>query len=86
MRDYVGIVRSNSRLTKAARHLDLIYQEVEELYKSAKINTALCELRNMVNVAHLIIHQSLERKHNKGGYYNMDNVQTEKESTIKVPL
>ena len=83
MRDYVGIVRSNSRLTKAVRHLDLIYNEVEELYKSVKINTSLCELRNMVNVAHLIIRQSLERKHNKGGYYNVDNVHTDKDSRIK---
>mgnify|MGYP003149777946 CR=1 FL=1 len=86
MRDYVGIVRSNSRLTRAVRHLDLIYNEVEELYKSAKINTTLCELRNMVNVAHLIISQSLERKHNKGGYYNIDNARTTKKSPIKVPL
>ncbi|MBJ7880626.1 L-aspartate oxidase [Gelidibacter salicanalis] len=83
MRDYVGIVRSNSRLTKAVRHLDLIYNEVEELYRSVKINTELCELRNMVNVAHLIIGQSLQRKHNKGGYYNVDNVQTDKDSLIK---
>ena len=83
MRDYVGIVRSNSRLTKAVRHLDLIYHEVEELYKGAKINTALCELRNLVNVAHLIISQSLERKLNKGGYYNIDNVQTDMESLTK---
>lgn len=74
MRDYVGIVRSNDRLTKAIEHLDLIYKEVEELYKKAKITTTLCELRNMVNVAHLIIGQSLERKENKGGYFNMDNV------------
>ncbi len=73
MRNYVGIVRSNHRLTKAITHLDLIYKEVEELYKNVKINITLCELRNMVNVAHLIINQSLERKENKGGYYNSDN-------------
>lgn len=76
MRDYVGIVRSNYRLTKAIGHLDLIYREVEELYKNAKITTTLCELRNMVNVAHLIINQSLERKENRGGYYNLDNVES----------
>lgn len=86
MRNYVGIVRSNNRLEKAVKHLDLIYNEVEELYKNAKVNTALCELRNMVNVAHLIICQSLERKHNKGGYYNIDYTETGKESPIQVPL
>ena len=73
MRDYVGIVRSNNRLTKAITKLDAIYKEVEGLYKESKVNTSLCELRNMVNVAHLIIGQSLSRKNNKGGYYNIDN-------------
>lgn len=73
MRDYVGIVRSNDRLNKAIAHLDIIYNEVEELYRTSKITTTLCELRNMVNVAHLIIGQSLNRKENKGGYFNIDN-------------
>ena len=74
MRNYVGIVRSNDRLTKAINRLDLIYNEVEEMYKISKIDTNLCELRNMINVSHLIIQQSLERKENKGGYYNIDNI------------
>ena len=74
MRDYVGIVRSNKRLKRATKHLDLIYNEVEDFYKESKITTSLCELRNMINVAHLIISQSLERTKNKGGYYNIDNV------------
>ncbi|MFD1161101.1 L-aspartate oxidase [Hwangdonia seohaensis] len=74
MRDYVGIVRSQSRLKKAIKHLDLIYNEVEYFYKASKISTPLCELRNMINVAHLIINQSLKRKENKGGYFNVDNV------------
>jgi L-aspartate oxidase len=74
MRDYVGIVRSNDRLKKAIIHLDGIYKEVEELYRTSKITTTLCELRNMVNVAHLIIGQSLNRKENKGGYFNLDNL------------
>lgn len=73
MRDYVGIVRSNRRLKRAIKHLDLIYEEVEDLYRESKITTSLCELRNMINVAHLIIRQSLDRKENKGGYFNIDN-------------
>lgn len=77
MRDYVGIVRNNHRLKKAIAHLDLIYKEVEELYTKSKVDTSLCELRNMVNVAHLIIGQSLERIENKGGYYNIDNLKNE---------
>ena len=74
MRDYVGIVRSNYRLQKAIKRLDFIYEEVEELYKKATVTNKLCELRNMVNVSHLIIKQSIERKENKGGYYNIDNI------------
>ena len=74
MRDYVGIVRSHKRLKKAIKHLDLIYNEVEDLYRESKISSSLCELRNMINVAHLIINQSLDRKENKGGYYNIDNL------------
>ncbi len=78
MNDYVGIVRSNALLMKAIIHLDLMYKEVEELYKRSKINTTLCELRNMINVAHLIISQSLERKENRGGYFNIDNISPKK--------
>ncbi|TXG37372.1 L-aspartate oxidase [Seonamhaeicola maritimus] len=74
MRDYVGIVRSNKRLKRAITHLDVIYKEVEDLYRESKITASLCELRNMINVSHLIIGQSLERKENKGGYFNKDNV------------
>lgn len=79
MRDYVGIVRSDNRLKAAIKHLDLIYSEVEEFYKQSKITTSLCELRNMANVAHLIISQSRERKENKGGFFNMDNVKNQKD-------
>lgn len=74
MRDYVGIVRSNKRLKRAMKRIELIGTEVEDLYKESKITTSLCELRNMVNIAYLIISQSLERTENKGGYFNVDNV------------
>ncbi|SKB34166.1 L-aspartate oxidase [Salegentibacter holothuriorum] len=72
MREYVGIVRSNERLLKASEQLAILYQEIEALYKTSKLNTTLCELRNMVNVAYLIINQSIERKENRGGYFNID--------------
>ncbi|MFL0353047.1 L-aspartate oxidase [Xanthomarina sp. GH4-25] len=74
MRDYVGIVRSDNQLLKATKQLDIIHKEVEELYKTSKVTTTLCELRNMVNVAHLIIGQSLKRKQNKGGFFNVNNI------------
>lgn len=72
MRDYVGIVRSNKRLYVAVIKLDIIYNQVDSLYKKTKLILPLCELRNMVNVSYLIIRQSLERKENRGGYYNID--------------
>ncbi|MBD0831469.1 L-aspartate oxidase [Aestuariibaculum sediminum] len=74
MRNYVGIVRSNERLKRAEKRLELIHDEVEDFYKASKITTSLCELRNMINVAHLIVTQSLQRSENKGGYFNIDNV------------
>ena len=46
----------------------------EVITKESKVSTALCELRNMINVSHLIITQSLERTENKGGYFNIDNI------------
>lgn len=73
MRDYVGIVRNTNRLIKAKGYLELIYRDVEEAYISSKITVMICELRNMINIAHLIIDQSLARKENKGGFYNDDN-------------
>ena len=73
MRDYVGIVRSNSRLNIAATKLEILYAKVEQLYKVSKVTTALCELRNMITIAYLIIHQSIERKENRGGFFNVDN-------------
>lgn len=74
MRDYVGIVRSDKRLQKAVARLDVIYNDIEELYRESKVTTSLCELRNMINVAHLIISQSLEQKENRGGYFNLDRL------------
>ena len=72
MQDYVGIVRSTDRLRKAVKQLDTIHGEIEELYRLTKVDANLCELRNMINVAHLIIEQCLKRKENKGGFYNID--------------
>ena len=77
MRQYAGIVRSNKELEIAVYSLAEIYKKVEKLYKQNSIHVELCELRNMINVAHMIITQSIARKENRGGYYNKDLV-TEK--------
>ncbi len=74
MRDYVGIVRSNERLERAKIRLDLLYKETEKLYKKSTISPQLCELRNMITVAYLIVTHSQKRHQNKGGFYNVDLV------------
>jgi len=72
MRDYVGIVRSNQRLERAHKRLHLLYEETETLYRTTTISPQLCELRNMITVAYLIVTHSLHRKENRGGFYNLD--------------
>jgi L-aspartate oxidase len=72
MRRFAGVVRNNNDLRKASGQLEILYFEMEALYQKHKLNTALSQLRNMVNVAHLIIQQSLNRNENCGGYYNED--------------
>lgn len=72
MSNYVAIVRSDIRLERALRRLRLIWEETEELYDKSKLSVPLCELRNLVGVSYLIIKQSIQRKQNAGGYFNID--------------
>jgi len=72
MSSYVGIVRSNLRLQRALDRLNLLYQETEELYNKSILTPRLCELRNMINVAYLVIKQAIARKENKGLHYSLD--------------
>lgn len=72
MWDYVGIVRSNLRLERAKRRLDLIYREVMDFYKKTKVSEGLIELRNLSIVADLIIRCALARKESRGLHHNTD--------------
>lgn len=72
MQRSVGVVRSEKDLKEASVQLEKLYADTETLYQNHKLNTSLCQLRNMINVAHLIIQQSLIRRENRGGYYNKD--------------
>lgn len=74
MSNYVGIVRTDRRLKRAYDRLELIYIEHEELYKQSKISVQICELRNMINVAYLIIKDARARHENRGLHYNLDNI------------
>lgn len=75
MSNYVGIVRSNLSLKRAMRRLAILFEETEELYSKTKPNRELCELRNMIAVAYLVIKQGRELKESVGCHYNSDYVQ-----------
>jgi len=73
MSDYVGIVRNNERLHRANRRLDLLHEETELLYQKTEVSPQLCELRNMITVAYLIVKSAELRKESRGLHYNTDH-------------
>ena len=72
MGTYVGIVRSDLRLKRAWNRLDILYRETEDLFRRSKPTRQLCELRNIINVAYLVMRQALERKESRGLHYTVD--------------
>ncbi len=72
MSDYVGIVRTDTRLNRALKRLDLLWEETENLYARTAISQQLCELRNMISVGYLIVKCAAFRKESRGLHYNTD--------------
>jgi L-aspartate oxidase len=72
MTNYVGIVRSDIRLQRAFDRLEILYKENEALYLKTIISPKLCELRNMINVAYIIIKHARNRKESRGLHYNVN--------------
>jgi len=72
MSSYVGIVRSNLRLQRAFDRLEIIYQETQALYKKSILTPKLCELRNLINVAYIIIKMAMRRHESRGLHYSLD--------------
>ncbi len=72
MSNFVAIVRSRKRLESAKSRLDLLYWETDKLYRRTTISRELCELRNIICIALIIVEQSLNRKENIGAFYNKD--------------
>ncbi|MDR1678211.1 MAG: L-aspartate oxidase [Prevotellaceae bacterium] len=72
MSAYVGIVRSNLRLQRAMKRLEILYQETEELFQRSVVSREICELRNIISVAYLVIKQASQRKESRGLHYNID--------------
>ena len=72
MSDYVGIVRSDFRLERAMRRLGLLYEETESFYKRSTLSVKLCELRNVIQVAYLVVKSAMIRKESRGLHYTTD--------------
>ena len=72
MSNYVGIVRSNLRLKRAMDRLQIIYDETEALYAKTTLSLQLCELRNILNVAYLVIKSAQARRESIGLHYTLD--------------
>ena len=70
----VGVVRSNRRLNRALRRMNLLEKEVEMTWDLSIPTRALIELRNMVQIAQIIIKSAIIRSENIGLHYNEDNI------------
>jgi L-aspartate oxidase len=72
MSSYVGIVRSDLRLQRAHDRLEILWLENEALYKKISLSQQVCELRNIINCAYIIIKHARSRKESKGLHYTID--------------
>ncbi len=76
MWNYVGIVRTDRRLERAAHRLENVQREVADYYSSFKTHSDIEELRNIALVAQLTIRSALQRQESRGIHYNLDHLQT----------
>jgi L-aspartate oxidase len=72
MWDYVGIVRSDLRLERAARRIHNLYLETEKLYKRTNVFQEILELRNLITCSHIIIKSAQQRKESRGLHFTID--------------
>lgn len=87
MWDYVGIVRTDKRLQRARRRIQLLQQEVTEYYSNYRISNDLIELRNLILVADLMVQCAIRRKESRGLHYTLDypDLRKEPQDTVLTP-
>lgn len=70
MSNYVGIFKTNEGLKKGHQEIKSLYFNIVDLYNNNKLSPQICELRNMISVAYVLVNQSLAITENRGVYYN----------------